>query len=181
MSIKPFRLGVIVGRFQVLHLGHEDIIKTASSICERLCIMVGSAQECGTAKNPLDYSFRKEMLKTVCPDNVEIYPLRDAGIGNNSGWGLYVNDVVISHTGEKPDLFISGKEERRVSWYSEINCAELTLPKTRNVSASEVRQAIMNNDSRYIENNLNPLLFPFIPEIRKALELSENNQETDSI
>ena len=36
MEKKPYALGILVGRFQTLHLGHEDMIGKALEMCERV-------------------------------------------------------------------------------------------------------------------------------------------------
>ena len=50
--VKPFALGILVGRFQVVHAGHEQMIRTAMALCDRVGIFIGSSQESGTSKNP---------------------------------------------------------------------------------------------------------------------------------
>lgn len=70
MTDKPYRLALIVGRFQMLHNGHRDMISLACRMSERVCILVGSSQEAGTQKNPLSYEERKEMLSRVFSDRV---------------------------------------------------------------------------------------------------------------
>ena len=49
---KPFSLGILVGRFQTIHAGHELMIETALSLCKQVGIFVGSSQEAGPAQNP---------------------------------------------------------------------------------------------------------------------------------
>ena len=41
---KPFALGILVGRFQTLHAGHQQMIETALSLCDQVGIFVGSSQ-----------------------------------------------------------------------------------------------------------------------------------------
>ena len=55
MNKKPYKLGVLVGRFQTFHTGHEEIIRKAIELCEQVWIFVGSSQESGTLKNPFSY------------------------------------------------------------------------------------------------------------------------------
>ena len=62
---KPYDVGLIVGRFQMLHNGHEKLFNTANKLCDRLLIFVGSAQEMGTIRNPFDVNTRIEMIKEV--------------------------------------------------------------------------------------------------------------------
>ena len=65
MSSKPFELGIILGRFQTFHTGHQDMVEKACAVCEKVGIFVGSSQESGTMKNPFTFSQRKKMLQKV--------------------------------------------------------------------------------------------------------------------
>ena len=147
---KPFELGVTVGRFQTLHTGHVYMIEKAAAVCEKVGIFVGSSQESGTAKNPYTYEQRERFLREVFGDTVEIYPLPDIGVGNTSKWGDYVLKNVRERFGKAPDLLVSGKEERRVSWFDSVegvSVAELYVSKIIDMSASA---AVMGNPAEAV-------------------------------
>ena len=114
---KPFALGILVGRFQTLHAGHQQMIETALSLCDQVGIFVGSSQESGTQKNPFPYALRKRMLEKLFGDRVGVYPLPDIGVGNTAAWGDYVLENVMQRFGRMPDLLVSGKETRRLDWF----------------------------------------------------------------
>ena len=133
MIDKPFSLGILVGRFQTIHSGHEQMIRTALSLCQRVGIFVGSSQESGTATNPFSYDTRQELLRLLFGNQVDIFPLPDIGVGNNGTWGEYVLKNVADRYQCAPDLLISGKELRRVSWFDgieQVRISELYIPKT---------------------------------------------------
>jgi cytidyltransferase-like protein len=46
--MKVYDTGLICGRFQTFHKGHERLVDTGLLLCDRLLILIGSAQECGT-------------------------------------------------------------------------------------------------------------------------------------
>ena len=149
MENKPFRLGLVVGRFQTLHTGHEDMIRKAIALCDRVGLFVGSSQESGTFKNPFSYELRREMLTDVFGSNVCVYPLPDIGVGNNAKWGDYVLGQVTERFGRLPDLVVSGKEERRLDWFDSIagnGISELYVPKSIEMSASQMRQFFAEDD-----------------------------------
>lgn len=181
---KPFALGILVGRFQTIHAGHEMMINTAAALCDRVGIFVGSSQESGTNKNPFTYELRKDMLKTLFGDKVKVYPLPDIGVGNNSAWGDYVLGNVESNFGRLPDILISGKEARRVDWFDSVDgvsIAELYIPKTINVSATEMRKCFINDDREAWQRFTNPLLWDRYGELREIVLSSKDNLETKSI
>lgn len=47
-NMKVYDTGLICGRFQTFHKGHERLVDTGLLLCDRLLILIGSAQECGT-------------------------------------------------------------------------------------------------------------------------------------
>lgn len=73
---KPFSLGILVGRFQTIHAGHELMIETALSLCKQVGIFVGSAQEAGTAQNPFSYETREKLLRLLFGEQVQIFLCR---------------------------------------------------------------------------------------------------------
>ena len=66
--MKPYDVGLICGRFQTFHKGHEKLVDTGLMLCDRLLILIGSAQECGTERNPLNINTRTKMLKEIYGD-----------------------------------------------------------------------------------------------------------------
>lgn len=183
MSYKPFSLGIMVGRFQTLHSGHEYMIRTALSLCERVGIFVGSSQEAGTASNPFSYSTREGLLRLLFGDQVNICPLPDIGVGNNASWGEYVLHNVESHYGRMPDLLVSGKEARRISWFDglDVNISELYIPKTIDISASQMRAFFLEDDRESWQRYTNRALWGQYDLLRQMVLESKDNLETSSI
>ena len=77
--MKPYDVGLICGRFQTYHIGHESLINMGTQLCDRILILIGSSQECGTERNPLNINTRTKMLKEIYGDSPEImiYALSD--------------------------------------------------------------------------------------------------------
>lgn len=182
--MKPFALGILVGRFQVVHAGHEQMIRTAMALCDRVGIFIGSSQESGTSKNPFPYELRRQLLTNLFGDGVEVYPLPDIGVGNTAAWGDYVLENVQSRFGRLPDLLVSGKESRRLDWFDSVQgvrIAELYIPKTIEISASKMREYLIADDRESWESYVNLKNHPLYPELRKLALASRGNQQTQSI
>ena len=181
---KPYKLGILVGRFQTIHAGHEKMVNTALQLCEQVGIFVGSSQEALTSKNPFSYEIREEMLHAVFGDAIRVYPLPDIGVGNNSRWGEYVLRNVLERFGMMPDLLVSGKESRRLDWFDGVSglaISELYIPKTIDISATQMRQFFLRDDFESWKNRTNPKLWSKYPELRQIVLASQARQETDSI
>ena len=184
MDKKPFRLGIIIGRFQVFHTGHVYMIDKALQLCEEVGLFIGSSQEHGTNKNPFTYETRKELIETVCGDRIKVYPLPDIGVGNNSRWGDYVIENVEKRFGTDPDLFISGKEQRRIDWFDSVKgvtISELYVPKTIEISATQMRRFMLEGDKDSWMRYTDPALWDRFEDLRKEVLASHENQFTSSI
>lgn len=68
-----------MGRFQPFHNGHLEAIRWVLKQAGEVSIVIGSMQEFGQAKNPLNYQERKEIVTLA---------LKEAGIGNYKIFGL---------------------------------------------------------------------------------------------
>lgn len=181
---KPFALGILVGRFQTPHAGHQQMIETALSLCDQVGIFIGSSQESGTRKNPFPYDLRRRMLENLFGNRVRICPLPDIGVGNTAAWGDYVLENVKRHFGRLPDLLVSGKEARRLDWFDSVagvRIAELYIPKTIEISASQMRQFLLRDDRAAWERYVNPKIHALYPELRALVLTSQENEDTMSI
>ena len=186
--MKFFECGLVVGRFQVFHNGHEQIVRTALSLSKRVVLLIGSSQECGTEKNPLSYEQRKEVIGTIFRRFVDsgrllIAPLPDLGVGNVPAWGNYVLSSAFEVSGVMPDLLVSGREERRINWF-DSECPpvnELYVPKSIDVSASLMREFLLqDNYARWCEFT-NPSIRKLYPELRRSVLLAQGNASTMSV
>ena len=184
MKSNPFELGIIVGRFQSFHRGHEYIIDKAVEICDTVGIFIGSSQEYGTFKNPFSYETRKRILGKVYGDKVVVHPLPDIGVGNNSAWGEYVLKNTVECFGKAPDMLVSGKEERRLDWFDGIegiSASELYVPKIIDISATEMREFFLNGNVEEWKKYTNKKLWSEFEPLRAEVVASRDNMETSSI
>ena len=184
MEKKPYALGILVGRFQTLHLGHEDMIGKALQLCGQVGLFVGSSQESGTWTNPFPFELRRDMLEEAFPGRLRVEPLPDIGVGNNGAWGDYVLQNVHRVFGAAPDLLISGKEERRKNWFDHVeglSIAELYVPKTIDISASTLRGYLLEDDFVAWKRYVAPSHWHRWMELRQRTLAAREHTTTDSI
>ncbi|GMK41911.1 hypothetical protein PCCS19_49700 [Paenibacillus sp. CCS19] len=176
---KPYRFGFILGRFQPLHIGHERMIETALDVCDKVLVLVGSAQLRGTVRNPLDIELRVRLLRKVYGKRIEIAPLVDySHEGDHShAWGLYLLHAAqqygIDRRFPKLDLMIAGDDEERGQWFPEDAIAgihQLAVPRADiPISATLLREAVIAGDEGYWQVYTNPALHDEFETIRTAL------------
>lgn len=114
--MKKFKLGFMVGRFQMLHKGHESLINEGIELCDRFVILLGNSEESRTENNPFNFEERKEMIKMIFGDKVEVYPIISIGIGYVPAWGNYIMNTIKFYCGEYPDFVLRGADDGRSEW-----------------------------------------------------------------
>lgn len=169
--MKKYKLGLVLGRFQGVHIGHESIINNALELCDSVLIFIGSADKCGTKENPFPLELRYKMLKDIFNDErIHIYPLDDLGVGNVPSWGDYVIDNAIKVIG-KPDLIIQGKEVKTNTWYknfTDISFLEIDRGIVP-INATRLRGFILDDNKEEFEKYTNPKIHKYYDELRKYL------------
>ena len=175
--------GLIIGRFQSFHKGHEHIINTALSLCKNVFIYIGSSQESETEHNPFTYVFRKTIIEKCFSEEIKnkrivIAPLKDAGIGDNSDWGDYVVKNFEKDFNTIPNVIISGEEAQRIAWFSKSQPIDTVyVPKILNISATKLREAILENNFEYWKQYTNDKIWDKFIKMRKIiLEIRRNKK-----
>lgn len=69
--MRDFHYGIYIGRFQPLHIGHEQVIRQALERVETLIIIVGSSHMARTPVNPFIYEERAGMIRSAFTHEVE--------------------------------------------------------------------------------------------------------------
>ena len=184
--MKQDEFGLVCGRFQTFHLGHEKLIDTALSMCEKVLVFIGSAQESNTERNPYDAEFRKRILRAVYGEREDLIlkDLEDLTDENDitPEWGKYVLDYAIDALGRKPDVIVYGNDEERGRWFSKEDIEgidEYEIPRGNiPISATMVRQMMIDDDRTSWERWVNPKIYPLYDEMReKLLEVERNTNE----
>ena len=151
--MNKYDIGLLVGRFNVFHIGHKSLSDLALTMCDRLLILVGSAQESGTLRNPFSVETRIKMIKEIYPDNnVIVRGLPDLTNENDisAEWGKYLLDKVHDIIGKNPDIMIYGNDESRSGWFAPEDIKdimEIVVPRSGiPISATELRQLMVDNN-----------------------------------
>ena len=92
-----YQHGFCIIRCQPFHIGHDRLIRKMMEECAYGTVLIGSAQESGTEKNPLPYFTRKKMIQNVWRKNEAYNRLRIIGIKrmrehwHNVNYAMYIN------------------------------------------------------------------------------------------
>ncbi|MUT65840.1 adenylyltransferase/cytidyltransferase family protein [Paenibacillus sp. NEAU-GSW1] len=176
---KAFKYGFVLGRFQHVHIGHELMIDTALAVCERVLVLVGSAQLQGTERNPFSAERRIELLSRLYGERVQYAPLADYSHENDHShaWGAYLLGAVKSCGQQQKfpalDLMVFGSDEERAAWFPKeelAGIAQLSLPRSKQpISATRLREALAKGDKPFWEHYVNPALHGEYDSLREEL------------
>jgi bifunctional NMN adenylyltransferase/nudix hydrolase len=137
-------VGVLIGRFQPFHLGHEFLLNEAARYCDEILILIGSSYRARSIKNPWTYTERCAMIRAANPT----LPIHFAAIPDyfyaEDAWFKAVQQAaetrfpqaqfeLFGHTKDSSSYYL----QHFPSW----NLHE--CPDFNNINATEIRQALL--------------------------------------
>lgn len=171
--------GMLIGRFQPFHLGHFIILKRALDQCNKVIVVIGSAQESGTPLNPLSASEREQIitdgfvnrLDSNSLEKIKFLHLNDReNWSNDSSFGEYVINAIEHAYRVTPNVVFEGKESSRNSWFDTIDIDVVQISRNKcTVSGTKLREAIYNGDRLMWEAQCAPGTEDSFDNIREAI------------
>lgn len=170
MAKKLKDLAVFIGRFSPFHKGHAEVLTRALDNYKAVVVLVGSAGQARTTKNPFTFEERRKMIYWFVEDaygedspqeaNLRILPIYDYPY-NDQAWIRGVQDAVdqaknslVDVIGMNPDVYITGANRDRTTWYlSAFGDAFIPDPVSKtstglDLSATQVRDVLFNSHAR---------------------------------
>ena len=115
------KLGVFIGRFSPLHLGHEKIIRQMLEEQEKVLILFGSSNLAQSTKNPFTFEERVAMLKLAFPLEWNTGRIHATPIGDfpsDARWQYAIQEAVSVWHASTVTLYGFNKDES--SYYLNI-------------------------------------------------------------
>ncbi|SFU29188.1 bifunctional nicotinamide-nucleotide adenylyltransferase/Nudix hydroxylase [Halomonas korlensis] len=180
MSLRPdedvrdsdFDCLVFIGRFQPPHLGHLAVIHEALKHARQVIVLVGSAWQARSLRNPWRYEERQRMLRSAFDvednDRLEIVPLLDA-LYNNDVWvrdvQRKVRDIASPDRARLPRIGLIGASRGQSSYYLSLfpQWESVSVPLVESISASHIRERLFRSVASaedYLSTNANHDLPP---------------------
>ncbi|MNO90533.1 Bifunctional NMN adenylyltransferase/Nudix hydrolase [compost metagenome] len=178
--MKIFEAGVIVGRFQHLHKGHERLINIGLSLCEKVVIFIGASKESNTIKNPYSYETRIKLLnivfeKEILSGRVLIYH-KDDELDNTKlshDWGRLLLNKTNDFIKQRPNCIIYGKDKdirKCFSLEDTKNITEVFVDRnTLKTSATLIRDILINDEKKEWKKHVNKKIHKKYDELRDIL------------
>lgn len=169
---KMFDYLVFIGRFQPFHLAHQEVIEIALSMSEKVILILGSAQNERTIKNPFSVVEREHMIlgsfsehqrqRLICVSMIDLY--------HNEKWTNAVKSAVnaVTHTGKKVGLIGHFKDES--SYYLNL------FPEWQLIELDNLKNALSATPLRekYYRGEIDQQHFP--PHVQHFLQYFQQSQ-----
>lgn len=154
MSNKKYDYIVYIGRFQPPHKAHIQTIQMAAEKADNVIVLIGSAVQPRTIKNPWTWQERAQMIMdaTDQSDQILTYPVRDRPY-NDQQWAAQVQDAVDSAVRmtagkQDPKIAIIGYSKDESSYYLNL-FPQWELIDTGNIDdihATDIRQTYFESE-----------------------------------
>lgn len=172
MSDKRFNLGMVVGRFEPIHLGHEKIIDISLNSCSKTALLVTYNEQ--DKNNPYSYEYVMHLINKIYSDEIKdgrlkIIPFKN-DIKFNEKYGEKLIDTVSNVCLQNPDFIVYGSDKNISKCFGENLRKDLFEIKVSrdeyNISATDIRNALQNNDIEFVRKNLDPKIYDEIENLK---------------
>lgn len=161
-NIKP-KLAVLIGRFQPFHRGHAALLKQALEAAPRVVVVIGSAFQARTPKNPFTWQERADMIRQTLSDaelaRTTFLPIRD--YYDEAKWQQAVRNGVETLSGQHASICLIGHFKDATSDY--LGHFEgwqlISVDRKSPVDASQIRDAYLGSKPEELAG-LNDAVFP---------------------
>ena len=168
-------VAIFIGRFQIFHKGHLELIKESLTKAEKLLILLGSNNCPRTPKNPFNYQERKEFIKNCLKDyegRIFFAPIDDYPY-DDEAWTLGVENQVNKFLNEQKINEIPllvGHNKDKSSFYLALfpRWEYLEFPNYYGLSATPIRTAYLRDFKNYPQENLPKEMVNFLDKFTET-------------
>lgn len=142
---------VFIGRFQPPHLAHIEIIKQALQLAEHVVVLIGSANQPRTIKNPFHFEERSEMIYSSLPQElqsrVKTCAIKDIAY-NDQAWVQQIQKTVDFVTHCSANIGIIGYTKDESSYYLSLfpQWKQIEVSNINDLHATDIRKAYFTSN-----------------------------------
>ena len=190
MSNKKYDTLIYIGRFQPVHTAHAEIIHRATQLADQLIIIVGSARQPRTYKNPFTSAERESMLKTT----INLHAERGCAVRiehnvdtiyNDQAWAVRVQAIVGKHTATHKRIGIIGHDKDESTFYLNMfpqwSREEVELIEPLN--ATDIRDLYFRPDvnMKFIQGVVPATVYQFLEGFTRSQEYQQVIREREFV
>jgi len=180
---KKYDAIVFIGRFQPFHNAHLEIFKQAAIQAEKVIIIVGSAYQPRTYKNPFTDDDRWNMVRQTLEDlgyeeEVDFVIVRNRdSLYNDTAWAVRVQEIVRTETRPTDKVAIIGHKKDESSYYLEMfpQWELVEVPLVEELSATNIRDLYFRKDSNlnFIQGVVPESILAFLQYFKETKEFAQ--------
>ena len=165
MATEKYDFLVFIGRFQPFHCGHMTVIEHGLKVANQLIVLVGSAHQPRSTRNPWTVEEREEMIRGAFSDSdnkrLHIAPLMDI-VYNDKIWVRNVQSTVhgfvTAHYDtphKKPKIALIGHNKDQTSFYLNLfpQWGSVAIDNVDGISATPLREMYFGVSSEELTKN----------------------------
>ena len=164
-----YTAAVLIGRFQPVHTGHLALLQQALTLAEQVIVILGSAWQARTPKNPFTWQERADLLRAALGADaarVAMLPVRD--YYDEPRWAQAVQQAVnaaLPTATEAPRIALIGHFKDNSSSYLKAfpDWQLLPLPRQDDSDATPIRDAYFGANADTLDAVLSALTPPLHP------------------
>lgn len=179
LPMNQFDFLVFIGRFQPFHFAHKEVIDIAFSMSQQVILVLGSAQNERSIKNPFSIAEREQMIlgSFSAAEQKKLYFVPIADLYNDVKWVNAVKAGVNAMTGENTKIGLIGHFKDESSYYLRL------FPEWQLVELDNLKNALSATPLRekYYRGEIDQEHFPdhvkqFLSEFKTTLWYSKLQQ-----
>lgn len=182
---------VYIGRFQPVHNAHVEILRRASRLTKKLIIIVGSANQPRTYKNPWtsderEYMLTRAMIGTVDRGSCNVFIEHNVDtLYNDQAWAVRVQSIVNEYVDPNEKVGIIGHKKDESTFYLDMfpqwQFIEQELIEPLN--ATNVRDLYFRKDvnMNFIRGVVPDPVFNFLEEWKNSEDRSQVIREREFV
>lgn len=169
---KPYDTAILIGRMQLYHNGHAQLLRAALDHADKVVVVLGSAFQARSVKNPFTAEERAAMISATLPEaereRVAFVPVRD--YYDDAKWDAAVRAAVAPHVAAGARAALVSHQKDGSGYYLSHFPEWATLPVEAawRIDATSLRSAFFSADDRVVALDALAELVP--PAVRHYLK-----------
>ena len=180
---KQYDAIVFIGRFQPFHNAHLEIFKQAAALADKVILVVGSANQPRTYKNPFTADDRYAIIYHTLANlgyeeerDFVVVTARDS-LYNDTTWAVRVQEIVKTETTPTDKVAIIGHKKDESSYYLEMfpQWELVEVPLVEELSATNIRDLYFREDSNinFIQGVVPQRILEYLEKFKKTEEFAQ--------
>jgi bifunctional NMN adenylyltransferase/nudix hydrolase len=184
---KPYNSVVLIGRFQPLHNAHLEIIKRCTALTDNLVVIVGSANQPRTYKNPFTFEERRQMIRSATAGlNMQVHIEANTDtIYNDQAWAVRVQGIQSKYRALGLKDAIIGYKKDESSFYLDMfpQWESINVEEVEPLSAVDIRDLYFKRDVNFnfLKSVVPQSTLDFLTKFRETPEYQQVIREREFI